>query len=285
MATQTALTTDPSRTAAVRAAFARDLNKRFRLVLGAVRGFLETDDELGLGDLKHVVNARGFAFLPDDRRAEAFRDFLAGEVQSKVLDAGRPGNFWANLYLETAYRGAAARGFSELRRDLRSGDAKFFTNRQQDFVRQVLRDPDAVAGLKTQYTRLRDDLKSAAAQMEAAATRAAADAIAQGLKPKAAAAKVNSEVIELGRNKAQMAAHLAVVRAASEGKLDAYELGGVESVGMVAEWITRRGACPRCLDKARRGPYKIKKARGLIPLHPWCRCGWRIVTVSRGRKK
>ena len=66
-----------------------------------------------------------------------------------------------------------------------------------------------------------------------------------------------------------------VINAYTEGTLDSYERLGVEEVQGRAEWSTAGDdrVCPQCAGMEG-AVFTIREARGLIPLHPNCRCAW-----------
>lgn len=71
-----------------------------------------------------------------------------------------------------------------------------------------------------------------------------------------------------------------VIGSFTDGQLDAFEELGKTKVSIRAEFATAKsGVCPKC--KPLNGKvYTIKAARGLIPLHPDCRCIF-IITEKR----
>jgi predicted double-glycine peptidase len=73
------------------------------------------------------------------------------------------------------------------------------------------------------------------------------------------------------------AARWTVVSAQAEGQLDAFEKLGVNRVRAVVEWTAQAGACEECsaLDGAE---LTVAEARGLLPVHPNCRCAWAPAT-------
>jgi SPP1 gp7 family putative phage head morphogenesis protein len=60
-----------------------------------------------------------------------------------------------------------------------------------------------------------------------------------------------------------------------EGQLDAFESLGYDEVSTVVEWQTADDdrVCPHCKDMEG-AIYPIQLARGMLPLHPNCRCCW-----------
>lgn len=276
--TPTALQRDPSRSLVYREALVRELNQGFMSVKQSVLLFLVEQDDLGLASRKNIVsNARQFAFLDDARKVEAFKRFFAEQFRKYVIQRkGGVSTPWTEAYLAAAYKAAAARTFREVRRSLLDAPDEVFASLQGGFVKGLLRDAKSLARLKIVQQTFSADLEATLAQMEARIAPILSEALAADRRPPAVARAINREITEFGRLKAKMSAHISIVRASSDGQLDAFESLGQKKVGLVAEMVTRKGACPRCLKKAKAGPYTIKKARGIIPLHPWCRCGWRI---------
>lgn len=275
---------DPSQSVAQRDAFTREATARFRKVWQAVVKFVVADDELGLAP-RPAINARRYALLSDPDKVEAFRRFFADQLREHILTAAPDSaDAWTAFYVTAAYKAAAARAYRELKADLRAEPDEIFGPLSRSFVRGVLGDPRANQTLKSIRRRVAADFDRMVDQMDGLAESVMQDAIAQGLRPKAAAQKVNAELLDWGRKKAKLYAHQAVVYASAEGKLDGYEGGGVDEVELVAEWVYQAKACPRCRAKARKGPYKISKIRGLIPFHAWCRCTWRVVPKPERRR-
>ena len=67
--------------------------------------------------------------------------------------------------------------------------------------------------------------------------------------------------------KAQRLLRTESARAINEVNRKIYEIADIDEVDVVNE----PGACPKCVDIADKGPYRLKEAPG-IPIHPNCRC-------------
>lgn len=65
------------------------------------------------------------------------------------------------------------------------------------------------------------------------------------------------------------------IHAHAEGQLDGFEDLGIEEVGADVEFSTSDDdiVCPIC-EKLKEAVYTIDAARGVIPVHPRCRCSW-----------
>jgi SPP1 gp7 family putative phage head morphogenesis protein len=101
-----------------------------------------------------------------------------------------------------------------------------------------------------------------------------ADGLAQGDHPKKIARALTATVEGISRKRAIVLARTEVIHAHAEGQLDGFEELGIDELGMLAEWsIADDGACPLCRPRAGQ-VYTVAEARGLIPLHPGCRCAW-----------
>jgi hypothetical protein len=76
-------------------------------------------------------------------------------------------------------------------------------------------------------------------------------------------------------NYAKTSAHDLLSKSHAEAELDAFEKLGIHEVVAVAEWQTigDEKVCKAC-SKHSGQRIPIAKARGLIPMHPNCRCAW-----------
>lgn len=282
----TLLDSDPSRTRLFRSAFRRDLFAGLDEVRRKCYEFVVENDELGMGP-RPTVNARRYAFMDDDRKAEEFRRLVAEQLREHFLEKVEGGTITprAAAYILKAYEAAVGRSFKESNRDLSVRAPESFPIRQSDFARLVRRDPQTAARFRSLIARADEDAKAIAATLEARALSVAAEALASGASPKQLYARVNREVIALGRQRSELFVHQTMVRAAAEGQLDAFAALGKTEVSIWAEWVRMANACPLCVKASKRGPYKIEKARGLIPLHVRCRCSWRLFAGENPKKK
>lgn len=91
--------------------------------------------------------------------------------------------------------------------------------------------------------------------------------------------KFNKYYDRLQRDRSKLIARTEVSRSANEGYLDSLEGTRYEEV----ELSMAADACPACLDLAGE-TFKRSEARGMLPIHPNCRCHW-IVVIPRKRKR
>lgn len=104
--------------------------------------------------------------------------------------------------------------------------------------------------------------------------RVAGEVLGRGLGVGAVISTARGKVLGQGKRAAD-AAKGAVIKGHAEGQLDVYETIGVKTIVRLVELRTARDGkvCPTCrnLRGARLTP---EKARGVIPIHPNCRCIW-----------
>jgi SPP1 gp7 family putative phage head morphogenesis protein len=71
--------------------------------------------------------------------------------------------------------------------------------------------------------------------------------------------------------RAPLVARTEVIAASAQGSIKGYEDMAVERVEFYAALDER--TCPQCMEK-HENTYPVKESRGIIPVHPQCRCVW-----------
>jgi SPP1 gp7 family putative phage head morphogenesis protein len=277
---------DPSGTIAVREEFRKDVDRRFNALKRAVREFVVDGDCFGLAKAKPfdpfrgtpplVSNAKEFAFQTDQEKVESFQKWFSGQVEAGFLipkDPADPTQPWTAKYVTSAYKDGKVKAYTDVNKPGMAESVDFFNGTKSEFLRASFNQPETVAKIKLINTRAFTQLKGVTAEMDKNISRVLSEGLAAGLSPRDIGARLDKEVVELGRVRARMIARTEIIYAHSEAMLDTFEEMGVEEVGLLAEWKAAYNACPRCNAKAGKR-YKIKEARGMIPLHPNCRCSW-----------
>jgi SPP1 gp7 family putative phage head morphogenesis protein len=79
----------------------------------------------------------------------------------------------------------------------------------------------------------------------------------------------------VGVYRGTLMARTEIVRAHAESTLNRFEEFGLRNVVNMAEWQTAgdHRVCPLCAQLQGR-TFTIQEARGMLPLHPNCRCTW-----------
>jgi SPP1 gp7 family putative phage head morphogenesis protein len=84
-----------------------------------------------------------------------------------------------------------------------------------------------------------------------------------------------AERVDVGIKRARVLTRTEVISAHAEATLNSYTEAGLEGVEIDAEFSSTddNKRCPKCADLERR-VYTIAEARGVIPVHPNCRCAF-----------
>lgn len=284
---------DPSRTVLIRRAFAADMDRRFCKVKSKVWKLLVTEDVMGartavpvhdnpaLNVTNNVTNAAQWKFETDDDKVKKFRRWLTEQVNKDILEisptSGEPvgGKAWTYKYVDSAYKKGVLRSWIDTHKTGLKQPAGFIEGSKSQFLRQAFAQPERVSKLKLLYTRSYEDLKGVTATMSTKLSRSLATGLVDGTHPVETAREMVREIAGLTRTRAKVIALTETIHAHAEGQLDGLEDLGVEEVGADVEWSTAHddGVCPLCAAMDGK-VFTIAEARGMIPLHPRCRCAW-----------
>lgn len=271
---------DPTQTTRVVHLFDRDVIKRWRKVVSEIEKAIVEEDGFGYqrrGGAWDIgtINARKFDFPRSDAKVQAFMRWLRKLQDEEVLEIqeGTPiesaaASAWSNKYIQTSYQKGIARSAAQMRK----GGLKI-TDR---WVHAAFFRPIHADRVGLLYTRTFSDLAGITKTMDTRISRVLSLGIAEGRSPAAIAKQMRDEVRSIGVVRSRMIARTEIIRAHSEATLNTYEEAGLEEVDVQAEFTTSgdNRVCPRCKALERKNPYSLKQARGLIPVHPNCRCAW-----------
>lgn len=269
---------DPTRTTLQRRQYAAAMAKRFKALRQAVWEAVAVDDVLGLAPTSVITNAPGqFKFLTSADKVKAFREWLDKQIAAGVLrPVGTTGQPWQAPYIESAYRKGTLRSFLDANKDFYAGkDKRFYAGGKAQFLKDAFSQPEATSKLELLYTRSYEALKGITDTMASKVSGVLADGIAAGTNPRELARELASVVDSIGRVRAETLARTEIIHAHAEGQLDSLERLGVDEVLADVEISTAgdNRVCPTCQGLAGK-VYTIAEARGIIPVHPNCRCAW-----------
>lgn len=274
---------DPTLTTGLRQKFVRDMDSRFNQLNRLIRETVITNDALGLKVNAAAAGRRAFDFPRSAAKVEAFmrwlrltQDELLFEVTRGTRRAVTGNALWADVYLESAYQRGLATASSQM--------AGMGVAVGSNYINNAWYRPIHADSIGLIYTRTYSDLKGVTEAMDGRISRALAQGLAEGLSSDKIAKELFKVVSTIGKTRARVIARTEVVNAVSEASLNSYEEAEIEGVQLDAEFSTSgdEAVCEKCDALSKAGPYTIKQARGLIPAHPNCRCGWRpIVTDPR----
>lgn len=185
---------------------------------------------------------------------------------------------WA-AYMQAAYRKGVEQAWSDVRQGTPPEE---FGILRRDFLRQM--EGEIRLEGKRLAQRVQSEMQGVAQDVATRVSRAVHDARDQHLS-KANRDKAIREAIEFGRNAAAKVVHTEITRAYANGQLSGYETLGLDYLEIEVEWVdsglgvTAKGnpsPCPKCKKQVGK-VYKLSKAKGLIPFHPYCMCRFKPV--------
>lgn len=298
---------DPTRTTMIRRLFAADLARRFRNLIVEIKDFVEGKDALGLGPRDHPflnsryvdpntppkvalaqdlcgdqplilnVQPREFQFLTDVDKLKAFNAWFKQRVAAGVLsvpegtDPQRP---WTAMYVESAYKMGLVNAYMNVRSDVLTKQGLADISQEQ-WLRQTLAAPESISKMQLLATRSYEGLSGITAAMGSEMNRIMAQGIADGSSPSTLAKLLSDRITTLTETRALVLARTEIIYVHAEGQLDSFNRLGIQELGVNAEWSTAGDdrVCPQCFAYSGQ-IFTVKEARGLIPLHPQCRCSW-----------
>lgn len=270
--THAALRTDPTRTTTLRKQFEAEFYKRFRRLKGRIRREIDKEDGFGL-----KTNRGRFDFPRSDQKVAGFMEWLRDAQQQELIGVSRgvpidraARQAWTSTYIDTAYQ----RGVQQAGARMRAEGAQV----APEWVERAFTRPIHADRMGLAFIRTYSELEGITDAMDQQISRVLAQTLADGRSGPTAAKElaqiINGRVDKVGLTRARMLARTEVISAHAEAGLNSYEEAGIEGVEVEAEWLTAADACPLCVDAASAGPYTIQEARGMIPLHPNCRCSF-----------
>ena len=252
---------DPSRTATLQRAMGRELMRRLVRLVGKLSDQIR--DVAG-----SVTASDGWVRSRSDTAAEIIQEFEVGLFR-EILTVPNPfRDVWWQPHLEKAYLLGIVRAYNEARPGRGKSAPKDFTD--QAYFRDQFK--VIVLGFRTEIqgitTKLTQEISRAIR-----ATHDTTDSFAR------LASSLRFLVGPL-RDRVGTLTRTELVRAQAAGQVDAYQSLGVPGIVGIPERPNNQTACGRCNALAGK-VYTPQEARGVIPVHPRCRCAWRIAVKTR----
>lgn len=264
---------DPTRTATLRRQFAADMTRRFRRIEKLVRRVVGEDDALLLSTRPRTLQASPppFNFPTDAAKIEGFTAWLREQVEAEVLEvqqvAGLTQSRWSDVYIRSAYAKGVEHADGVLKQHGVTPPA--------DLLGETFNKPIHADKLVSLYTRTFSELRGITAAMDQQISRVLSDGLARGLNPNEMARTIADRIDKVGIHRARVLARTEIIRSHAESSLNRYAEAGVREVVASVEFQTAGDdrVCEQCagLEGTR---YTIEEARGVIPVHPQCRCAW-----------
>lgn len=263
---------DPTRTFLLRKKFEIEIVRRFRRLIKIIKIAVVDDDVFGL---KAKVNQR-FAFKKDADKLQAFMGWLDNVEQKEILETFRifgvkkyTDENWMSIYIRSAYQRGIARARIEMDKagiDYIKGAIELSFNR-----------PIHANAISLLYTRAFHELKGITQAIDKEISRVLAEGFVKGDNPLTIARNLSNRVEKIGITRARTLARTEIIRAHHEANINEYEQANIEGVQVLAELLTAGDSrvCNICFQwekKTKKNPLSISDAKGLIPIHPNCRC-------------
>jgi SPP1 gp7 family putative phage head morphogenesis protein len=276
----------PTRTKTVQSDYSAEMYKRFRRLKGVIRATVAANDAFGLGTggdrdagtlEAQATSTDSYDFPTRAGKVDAFLDDLQAWQDDEILEVfqrGRNGRVvsrdaWQDIYVRRSYS-----------KGVEFADARL---REQGIevpstaLAELFNAPIHAEAVGLLYTRNFRELAGITEAMDQQISRVLAEGFAQGHNPRKMASAINDRVDKVGLTRARTLARTEVINAHSEATLNRYEsiLGPDAEVVGKAELSTAGDSrvCDICAGIEGQ-VVSIDGARGIIPVHPNCRCAW-----------
>jgi len=285
---------DPTRTTALRVQFIKEVKQRFTRLKKSVRDFMLHKDALGL--VTHASPGhQQYRFQTDDKKLTAFNTWFKQQVEEDVIrPISASGSLWAapsgsmatgpwtNKYVESAYKKGTLNAYLQAKKEDLAAQTDFAQMSQQQFLRDAFLQPETTSKVQLLATRAWENMKGVTDSMGTKLNQILAQGMIDGSGAEDIADNMTDAIDGLTDARALTIARTEIIHAHAEGQLDAYEDLGVTELGVDVEWSTANDerVCPDCEDMEGQ-TFSVDEARGLIPLHPNCRCSWISATSTK----
>ena len=252
-----------------------------------LRAVVGEGDAFGLHKVRANQEApfggESFNFPRSSDKVSAFMRWLEDQEYAGILETTRGASMqssaeraWQNVYIRTAYQKGIAQAAGLMRRDGVEVSDRWI---DAGILRPIHADRVGLI-----YTRAYADLEGITDAMDQKISGELAQGLAEGIGAKALAKRLIDRVEGIGVTRARALARTETIRAHADGTLNSYEEAGLEGVTVLSEFSTARdnAVCPKCQDLEGQ-TFTLAEARGVIPVHPNCRCAWLpVVENPRG---
>lgn len=288
---------DPTRTTALRNAFARDMKRRFTELTLVVWKAVKVEDCFGLKEKVHALQMstpgkEAFAFSRSSDKVEAFMQWLQKQIDKGIIEVSKyqqvgssVESAWTNMYISDSYK----RGVIRARYEMIKAGYNVPSMDDTGGINVSMMSPFHVDRLGLLFTRVFSDLKGITTAMDAQISRILAQGIADGdgmmLLARKLVATINGTGMgdlgitdTLGRfipasRRAILLARTEIIRSFHQATIQEYRNWAVEGVIVKGEWMTAGDdrVCPLC-ESMQGKIFELDVIENMIPAHPLCRC-------------
>lgn len=261
------MSADPTRTVVLRKSFAAAIRRRW--LIASKRARAKLADRLSVNSITEFG-------LSEEEQVALYEEWLRSIIEEEFSESDQ----WIFLFVLAAY----TRGVKMAKKDL---DYAGYDSREMieaiaevDDLGQrslILSSPTHRKEFTLMLMRVRNELKGQKSAVIQAAVSVLLDGIAAGDTGSILGKKVSESITDTGYPKAKFLAFDAIIRIFAEAMLTTFALAGITDVMLEPEVVFATAGdgkvCKRC-SHFEGMVYTISEARGLIPLHPFCRCRW-----------
>ena len=289
---------DPTRTTALRNAFARTMNRRFDELIKIIRIAVVDQDCFGAKKREIVTQQmippgwHSFDYPRAQERIEAFLRWLRQQVDRGLLTVRQYqqigaaiSDAWTNMYVADSYK----RGIMRARQEMISAGMPIPSIDASGGVDVVFGTPFHMDRVGVLYTRVFAELVGVTEAMASNIAQILTQGMIDGDGPRLLARKIISAIDgsgagtlgitdKLGRfipakRRAEMIARTELIRAHHLATIQEYRNWGVLGIKVKGEWKTAGDdkVCERCASLEGR-IFTLDEIEPMIPLHPMCRC-------------
>jgi SPP1 gp7 family putative phage head morphogenesis protein len=267
---------DPTKTTTLRKTFASEFTKRYRVIKADIKRYIVDEDIFGLGAYVSIfdnINPDSFRFKTDSEKVALFMRWLELKIQEEIFELVRldpqsvvGGGWWPDAYIRKAYEKGLQHSNGAL--------AASLSGVEIPIAASLINLPIHIDRLGLLYIRQYELLRGINAEMSKQISEVLAEGLGKGWSMEKIASSLNSRIDKIGIHRSRLLARTEIIRAHAEATLNNFESFGIYDVEVIAEFTTAsHGVCELCkpLEGQR---FTIENARGVIPVHPNCRCAW-----------
>jgi len=270
--------------------FIRDVRKRLIDLWKVINKAIVEENCFNLSNYElSSPGYKKFALPTNEKKIEEFMAWLKLMQKKSILEVKEiysPGRVksmpWSNYYIEAAYM----KGIEKARNQLKKLNKEIPSIEATGGIQAAINAPIHADRLALLFTQSYSYLQGITEQMDLFISYVLADGLARGLHPYEIAKQIKSIILSSAaknenikisyldaETRAKKICRTELVRAHAEAQLNEYESWKFYEVILDVELVTTTDPCPKCAELSNK-IYTIEEARGLIPVHPNCRCAW-----------
>lgn len=262
---------DPTKTTTIRKQWEADFKRRYKGLMKDIQKTIVDNNVFSLKKNEPIPSDR-FQFIREPEKVALFMEWLEQEQKKQILGVQRGTTVassanaaWQNTYIDSSYKKALRTSATRMRRQGARISDRFV---ETAFNRPVHADTAGII-----YTRAFRNLEGITTTMDQQISSILARGVIDGIGARVLSKQINDRVDKIGLTRSRMLARTEIIAAHAEATLNMYEEAGASGVTVQAEFATAGDddVCPEC--EALEGKvYTIEESRGVIPVHPNCRC-------------